>query len=793
MTVLSKRAIDVFAPTTAGGAPRGADMAETMVWGTEVERGIDGAAAGRVDQSTWAGLAAITGTRAGQPAIVYGPDAGTHTDPVTALSVPNVGEYYWSVSPAGWRRAGNLQRTLAHALNTGTGTANAVQATTDVQFSQAAYAALITLNFVSANTGPMTVSINGETPRELVTNTGQPIPSGYVQPAMSALMQIDSSGDYRLFSYGDASAIQAAAEAAAAAAEAARDAALAAVPNTFAVNVASLKAVDTTQITAAYLRETYLEGQFLWDGSDQSAVLTPTLGTTTSVDATENTATKANHGLDLGDWFFVTSTVNGLTANTIYYAIKVDANTFKVATTRANAVAQPPVAVDLTGTTNFTFKRHIDPIGAVFIIPNGKAFDGSQGAWTRVGWRDGIKITQCGARPVSGFDNATALANAVAIAAVTHVPLRIPTGTFEYSGTLDLGYPGLVVTGAGMKISKLKCTTPNRAIDILENRPNNFVYAYNIQLKDFCVEGNANTFRLILIRMNHAHLENINLREASPTAGIGLRIEGTVSGLYEHVVCSTNSDLMTSRPYQGISIDAEPSATRRASDNTFINCIIEGMVGDGIDIVAGDQNTFIGGTSENNDGNGVTLHPGCQINTLIGMGFENKGYADVYDEGFHTQLINCYGKKNLYIGNPSLFHHTDGGYWDKIEFGAGASFPTVENIKIRFFTGLAAAGLVFNGNQTVTTRNIYDFPTTALIFPKPAIVSPTVGASPYTYTNGTGRSVLVIWSGGTVSQVSYQRSGPQSLLPAFGSCIVQPGDGIQWTFSAAPTVVVLPI
>ncbi len=213
MTVISKRAVDVFAPTTAGGQPRGADMGDAMIWGTEIERATDGATAGRIDQVAWAELATVVGTRPGQPAIVVGPDFGTHVDPVTGLTVPNVGEYYWSTAPAGWRRLGNLQRTLVHAINSGTGTANAILATADMQFSHTAYAALITINFTVANTGAMTLAIDGEAPRALVLNTGLSIPAGYVRPNMSALVQIDSTGNYRLFSYGDAMAIQAAVEA----------------------------------------------------------------------------------------------------------------------------------------------------------------------------------------------------------------------------------------------------------------------------------------------------------------------------------------------------------------------------------------------------------------------------------------------------------------------------------------------------------------------------------------------------------------------------------------------------
>lgn len=66
----------------------------------------EGAAAFRVSIAVreWADLAAVTGTSANQSAGVFGPDAGTHTDPVVGGTVDNIGVYSWSVSPAGWQR-----------------------------------------------------------------------------------------------------------------------------------------------------------------------------------------------------------------------------------------------------------------------------------------------------------------------------------------------------------------------------------------------------------------------------------------------------------------------------------------------------------------------------------------------------------------------------------------------------------------------------------------------------------------------------------------------------------------
>lgn len=120
-----------------------------------------------------------------------------------------------------WARIGDLPYSVVYAQNDGSGTANAIVATSSTPVSATDYSQLISVPFTAANTGPMTLAINGETPRPLVLNVGSPIPANYVSAGMSALAQFDSAGNYRLFSYGDASAIQAAAEAAQAAAEAA--------------------------------------------------------------------------------------------------------------------------------------------------------------------------------------------------------------------------------------------------------------------------------------------------------------------------------------------------------------------------------------------------------------------------------------------------------------------------------------------------------------------------------------------------------------------------------------------
>lgn len=74
---------------------------------SEIDVDIEAAAAGLVRAETWAALAAIVGTREGQPAETPSTASGTHTDPVAGGTVANGGSFRWSTSPAGWRRVGD--------------------------------------------------------------------------------------------------------------------------------------------------------------------------------------------------------------------------------------------------------------------------------------------------------------------------------------------------------------------------------------------------------------------------------------------------------------------------------------------------------------------------------------------------------------------------------------------------------------------------------------------------------------------------------------------------------------
>lgn len=403
-----------------------------------------------------------------------------------------------------------------------------------------------------------------------------------------------------------------------------------------------------------------------------------------------------------------------------------------------------------------------------------------------------VRAEQFGVLPIPGRNNADNLAEAVSFCSSNKLRLVLGTGVYEYAGTLDLSYPGLSFHGAGLLNSVLKCTSAGVAVAALGTRPNNNTFSFALDLTDMTFEGNVDTTKIFQIRINHPHLRNINVREASPTVGVGFSIEGVVLGKFDHIVCSTNLQPMTNAPLRGLVLDVDPSdpeGVRRASANTFINPLIEGVAENGMHLVACDQNTFVGGTSENNAGIGIYIISGCRLNTFIGTGLENAGFSDVFDDGAMNRFINCYGTKGVVAGSNSQFHHTQGGYWTSITAADTAFSPTFEDVQVNFLA--AKPGLLdIAACPTVSTRNIYNVQAVTYLYPKKVQQSITVGASPFVYTNTANRAEQVYVSSGTIllrrDGTDLYQVAPQSMITLL------PGDGVKVTYTTVPFMAKIP-
>lgn len=189
MSLFTKTANDTFAPYDGAGNPRPIVPHDAQVWGTEVERLLLAFQAGGgiifPDKAT---MDATLTYAANQQAWVLG-DA----------TVANNGVYRkLGASGAGsWQRLGDLPYSFIKATDAGTGTGNAIQATTGIPVSGSA---LVWFKVFETNPGsPVTVSFNGGAALTIKTAAGADVvPNGL--PAGMVIAGAQDGSTFRLFS-----------------------------------------------------------------------------------------------------------------------------------------------------------------------------------------------------------------------------------------------------------------------------------------------------------------------------------------------------------------------------------------------------------------------------------------------------------------------------------------------------------------------------------------------------------------------------------------------------------------
>lgn len=145
--------------------------------------------------------------------------------------------------------------------------------------------------------------------------------------------------------------------------------------------------------------------------------------------------TKAAHGLETGDpvTFVSGTTFTGLTAGTRYFAIKASADTFQVATTRANAIAGTAVVLSADGTSG-VFQKQENLIGF--------AFD-KRAIALLTGVPDGMP---------TDIGNALGIPKTMVFEAITEAEsgLTMAAAKWQQNGTGDLFFCPTFVWGAGL-------------------------------------------------------------------------------------------------------------------------------------------------------------------------------------------------------------------------------------------------------------------------------------------------------------------------------------------------------
>lgn len=213
---MAQNAETIFRDFVSDGVPSsGANMpkkVEIREWGTYIEQLHAAAQAG--GGVVFQTKAAMTlGYAANQIAWVV-------ADPIAASN--GIYQKQGGSGSGSWTRVADLPYSFIRASNSGAGAANAIVATTGIPLPAASYGALILMNVASANSGPVTLAINGAAAKPLVTISGNALAAGYLLAGMLVAF-VDAGTNFRLLTDVASSAIQAASEAAAIAAKADAD------------------------------------------------------------------------------------------------------------------------------------------------------------------------------------------------------------------------------------------------------------------------------------------------------------------------------------------------------------------------------------------------------------------------------------------------------------------------------------------------------------------------------------------------------------------------------------------
>lgn len=395
MTVFTKLGVEIASPVTAAGLPRPVDNHDMQVWMTETESVINAFTSnGGLIYDTRANLYADLAHGANTQAWVIGDATVAYNGIYRKAGASGAGS---------WSRIADLPYSFIRLTDVGAGTANAIAATSTIPLPSAPYGALLMMNVFEANTGAVTVAVNGATAKPLVTNSGGAMASGYLTAGMLAAF-VDDGTNYRLLSDVASAAIQAAAEAAQAAAaasaaaaatsaaEAAASAASAEVQNRMRhfQTLTALKAIADTEFTngefvMVWGRATAgdgCDGRYRYHSADMSSTfIRQTISVLTGeIDAGTDKINKTAHGLWTGQACIVDGG-DGLTANTVVYYIRGRLpNEITLHPSFVDAVENTN-AVDITGATAFSMKVLADPDQAALVVLDGKALDGSEGGF----------------------------------------------------------------------------------------------------------------------------------------------------------------------------------------------------------------------------------------------------------------------------------------------------------------------------------------------------------------------------------------------------------------------------
>lgn len=294
--------------------------------------------------------------------------------------------------------------------------------------------------------------------------------------------------------------------------------------------------------------------------------------------------------------------------------------------------------------------------------------------------------------------------------------------------------------------------------------------------------GSSHGYYIRAVHRSHFEL----ICRGAGTAASGLYAEWMVSNKISYQMDSNDGGLYTV-PARGMTL-TQRAVNEQTSYCVFDNIELSGLpIGAYLDSVLGVK--FAEGAIQANT-KGVVITSNAKATKFSGVDFEVNSTADLEDEGESTLLFACDFEKGPVFKAASRFGRMIGGETFNINVDSGAVDTFIsETIFNRSIVG--GTGAITNAGTRTRFSSVINGKNNELY--NRVRTTPTVTASPYTYTNTSGNNQAVIVSGGTLSQIALVRLAGDAIAETSGQYILGPGDAISLTYSSAPTFVVWPL
>ena len=401
-----------------------------------------------------------------------------------------------------------------------------------------------------------------------------------------------------------------------------------------------------------------------------------------------------------------------------------------------------------------------------------------------------LTIKQAGA--IAGvFDAPTQVINNAALQAArdwvagdaVRNQLVFPAGVYGYSVSPNWAIQNAVISSSG-EVRLRYFGTGNAVIIDLGATPS--TYLFNVTMGPFHVEAPSTAQNGVYIRSIHHSKLAFKVKGAG-TNFAGMLVVFAVCTDFSGSSCYPNDDgnwYLGAKPKYGLQLTNRDTG-EHVSYSLFNNTIWEGLdqsLGAGILLDGALGNIFVGGTSERCN-HGVITTAKAINNRFYGTDIEANLARDILENGQGQEFHGLDSDSLVTVGASAFFPKFFGGTFNTVEIATGARWPLFQGVTVN---RLGTGGFI-NGEPTTMFRNCFDMLTQKITPLLQGTI--VVGASPFSYTNLTGNSIIVAVQGGTVSNLTFNRSGADiSLAQTSGTVHLSPGDLLKVTYSSAPNM-----